>query len=54
VLLVVLCLGRLLILDPANLLIVIPALLTGFLLNPLWYVWLGDWLLRRGSGRPRL
>ena len=54
VLLVVLYLGRLIILDPANLVIVIPALLTGFLLNPLWYAWLGVWLLRRGSGRPRL
>jgi hypothetical protein len=43
VLLVVLYLGRLLILDPANPLIVIPALLTGFLLNPLWYAWLGVW-----------
>ena len=54
VLLVLLYLGRLLILDPANLLIVIPALLTGFLLNPLWYAWLGGWLLRRGVRRPRL
>jgi hypothetical protein len=54
VLLVLLYLGRLLILDPANLLIVIPALLTGFLLNPLWYAGLGVWLLRQGSGRRRL
>jgi hypothetical protein len=54
VLLVVLYLGRLIILDPTNLLIVIPALLTGFLLNPLWYAWLGVWLLRRGSGHSRL
>jgi hypothetical protein len=53
VLLVLLYLGRLLILDPANLLIVIPALLTGFLLNPLWYAWLGAWLLRRGSDQGR-
>jgi hypothetical protein len=51
VLLVLLYLGRLLILDPANLLIVIPALLTGFVLNPLWYAGLGVWFLRRGSGR---
>jgi hypothetical protein len=51
-LLVLLYLGRLLILDPANLLIVIPALLTGFLLNPLWYGWLGVWFLRaRGGSR---
>jgi hypothetical protein len=45
-LLVLLYLGRLLILDPTNLLIVIPALLTGFALNPLWYAWLGVWFLR--------
>jgi hypothetical protein len=52
VLLVLLYLGRLLILDPTNLLIVIPALLTGFLLNPLWYGWLGVWFLRaRGDRR---
>jgi len=31
-------------------LIVIPALLTGFLLNRLWYAWLGVLFLRRGSG----
>jgi hypothetical protein len=49
-LLVLLYLGRLLILDPANLLIVIPALLTGFLLNPVCYAWLGVWFLRRESG----
>lgn len=41
VLLVVLYLGRLTILDAKNLLIVIPALLTGFIINPIWYVWLG-------------
>jgi hypothetical protein len=51
VLLVLLYLGRLIILDPANLLILIPALLTGFLLNPLWYAWLGVWFLRSGSSR---
>jgi hypothetical protein len=50
-LLVLLYLGRLLILNPTNLLIVIPALLTGFLLNPIWYAGLGVWFLRSGSGR---
>ncbi len=50
VLLMLLYLGRLLILDPVNLLIVIPALLTGFLLNPLIYAWLGVWFLRRSLG----
>jgi hypothetical protein len=51
VLLVLLYLGRLLILDPTNLVIVVPALLTGFLLNPLWYGWLGVWFLRARGGR---
>jgi hypothetical protein len=51
VLLVLLYLGRLIIVDPANLLIVIPALVTGFLLNPLWYAWLGIRFQRERSGR---
>jgi len=46
VLLVGLYLGRLIILDPTHPLIVIPALLNGFILNPIWYVWLGVSLLR--------
>jgi hypothetical protein len=50
-LLVLLYLGRLVILDPTSLAIVIPALLTGFLLNPLWYGWLGVWFLRAWGGR---
>ena len=40
-LLIVIYLGRLIILDATSLVIVIPALLTGFVLNPLWYMWLG-------------
>jgi len=40
-LLVLLYLGRLIILDPANPLILGPALLNGFVLNPTWYIWLG-------------
>ena len=40
-LLIVIYLGRLIILDATSLVIVIPALLTGFVLNPLWYIWLG-------------
>lgn len=39
-------LGRLIILAPTNLLIVVPALLAGFIVNPAWYLWLGATLLR--------
>jgi hypothetical protein len=46
VLLVVLYLGRLIVLDPTNPLILVPALLNGFLVNPALYVWLGLALLR--------
>ncbi len=41
VLLVVLYLGRLIILDPKNPIILGDALLSGFIVNPVWYVWLG-------------
>ncbi|MCC6802630.1 MAG: hypothetical protein IT319_07080 [Anaerolineae bacterium] len=41
ILLIVVYLGRLIILDATNAAIVIPALLTGFVINPLWYIWLG-------------
>ena len=48
-LLVIVYLGRLIILTPANSLVLIPAAITGFIVNPLWYVWLGVQL--RGSER---
>ena len=48
-LLVLLYLGRLIVLQATSPLIVIPALLTGFIINPLWYLWLGRVLWR---GRP--
>lgn len=48
-LLVVVYLGRLVILSPANPLVLIPAAITGFIVNPLWYAWLGVQL--RGSER---
>jgi hypothetical protein len=48
VLMVILYLGRLIILQATHPAIVIPALLEGFLVNPLWYVWLGI-ILVRGS-----
>jgi hypothetical protein len=41
VLLVVIYLVRLIILDPANPIVVAVVLPTGFLINPAWYIWLG-------------
>jgi hypothetical protein len=41
VLLVMLYLGRLIILDPKNPIVLVDALLSGFIVNPVWYVWLG-------------
>lgn len=46
-LMIILYLGRLIILQATSLGIVIPALLEGFIINPLWYIWLGVLLLRR-------
>lgn len=46
VLLVVLYLGRLIILDATSPIILVPALLNGFLVSPVLYVWLGLALLR--------
>lgn len=46
-LMLILYIGRLVILDATSPLIAIPALLEGFLVNPLWYLWLGILLLRR-------
>ena len=47
VLMIVLYLGRLIIVEATNLAIVVPALLEGFIVNPLWYVWLGRTLIKR-------
>lgn len=41
ILMIILYSGRLIILQAINLAIVIPALLEGFIVNPLWYIWLG-------------
>ena len=41
ILLVLIYLGRLIVLDPASPLILAPAALEGFIVNPVWYVWLG-------------
>ena len=46
-LLIIVYLGRLIVLDPASLIIVIPAALTGFVINPIWYIWLGVALRRK-------
>ena len=45
VLLVALWLGRLIVLDATSPVIVVPALLAGFLAGPAWYLWLGRALL---------
>jgi hypothetical protein len=45
-LMAVLYLGRLIILAATSPAIVVPALLEGFLVNPIWFVWLGLTLLR--------
>ena len=42
-------LGRLIVLTPTSLVIVVPALLNGFLINPALYIWLGVVLLRDQS-----
>ena len=46
ILMIILYLGRLIIVQATNPVIVIPALLEGFIVNPLWYVWLGRTLMR--------
>jgi hypothetical protein len=47
ILLLALYLGRLIVLDPTSPVILAPALLNGFLVSPIFYVWLGLALLRR-------
>ncbi len=47
VLLVILYFGRLIVLSPTSPVIAIPALLNGFFVGPIWYVWLGVALLRK-------
>lgn len=51
-LLLVLYLARLVILEATDPLVALPALLTGFLVSPAWYVWLGL-ALRNGPERER-
>jgi hypothetical protein len=49
-LLVLLYLGRLIILAPTHPVIVIPAILSGFLAGPAWYIWLGLVLRHSAKG----
>jgi hypothetical protein len=49
-LLIIVYLGRLVILNATSLVIVIPAVLAGFAINPIWYIWLGLSLRRGRSG----
>ena len=51
VLLILLYVARLIILTPSSQLIAIPALLSGFIVNPIWYVWLGFMLWHGQRGR---
>jgi len=51
ILLVVLYLGRLIFFDPTNPVVLVPALLNGFLVNPALYIWLGLALLRGRNSR---
>lgn len=46
ILMIILYLGRLIVLQATSLVIVIPALLEGFIVNPIWYIWLGLTLMR--------
>ena len=48
-LLIILYLARLIVLAPTNPLVLVPALLAGFLINPIWYIWLGYSLWQSGS-----
>lgn len=47
-LLLVIYVARLTVLSPANPILLYPVLINGFVLNPLWYFWLGYFLLKRG------
>jgi hypothetical protein len=46
ILMIVLYLGRLIIVQATSPAIVIPALLEGFIVNPIWYIWMGLTFLR--------
>jgi hypothetical protein len=48
ILLIVVYLGRLIVLDPGQPILKYPILIEGFLVNPIWYIWLGA-VLRKKS-----
>lgn len=48
-LLLTLYFGRLIVLDPTSPIILVPVLLSGFLINPAWYAWLGLALLNESK-----
>jgi hypothetical protein len=49
-LLILVYLARLIVLTPSNPLVLLPAALAGFVVNPVFYAWLGLWLLRPREG----
>jgi hypothetical protein len=49
ILMIILYLGRLIIFQATSPVIVIPALLEGFIVNPIWYIWLGLTFFRSKS-----
>ncbi|HBY98725.1 MAG: hypothetical protein M5U01_38710 [Ardenticatenaceae bacterium] len=50
ILLIIVYLARLIVLTPTNPVLLVPALLTGFVVNPIWYIWLGLTLWRGRGG----
>ncbi|MBI2021479.1 hypothetical protein HYS93_01185 [Candidatus Daviesbacteria bacterium] len=46
-LLVLIYLARLIVLNPTSPLLLYPVLIEGFIVNPLWYIWLGSTLSKR-------
>jgi hypothetical protein len=49
-LLILVYLARLIVLTPSNPIVLLPAALAGFVVNPAFYIWLGLWLLRPREG----
>jgi hypothetical protein len=54
VLLIIIYLGRLIVLSATSPLFLIPAAVTGFIVNPLWYIWLGREFLGQGASTQTL
>jgi hypothetical protein len=50
-LLIIIYLARLIILTSTNPLVLVPAVLSGFIINPAWYIWVGMVLLRAEGAR---